>query len=610
MAVFLSRWIAQASDEEIALLGVGQQGWTRFGSQPKLYDLFLSDYSFRKQLDVYLAPLQAALRRVPAMREQAPWQSLLARAQLDAGEVDAALISARRAWKLDGRLCAEDCSPLLLAWLQSGTVPGPQAWPELVAPAVFNPASVDCESAPDSLQPERLAWAIPPDDLVGAVLSGRSQVAWLLREQWAASLRGCNRGAPLSLTQALKEHYSGFELEQAWRALEVSLRALPSPDQGDPHLRFLGQDLPLPAQECDFTHDPDCRSAYKPLTRDGIRMLLASVRSASRRFSGPANCSGPGEPFSNDKQRAMRAALASIDDLQATEVLLPLRDLLHDQAFARMWATDVPFEIAELMTDLARTDRQLAADTLQLTTEWIAAAPIEMQQSPSAGDLLAVLLLRNGRPQDGLVQLELAQERLSDLDRARRISQLRAGLEGANLDATLPQAAIPRPWIHGVSSSEKAVWARLPYQRTQRLDGVRVVDVIYGLGGAEAVARRHLRSHWLPSLLGHADSEEDLIAALRAAYGEAGLRKRMLKAITDMKLSPTPHLRFEQVSLPLPDQICTADRCTSSQAVNRRWVLERLRGWLGELSEAEEMQFLEVGEQFSPTAVRSAKRNP
>lgn len=117
---FLERWLADTPEPEVALLGSMPQAWTGGGEQPQLYRAFVSDSVFESRLDEVLPALETLHQRVPALAAQAPWQSLLARAQLKSGQLPLALASARRASALDARLCARDCPPLVRNWLRTG----------------------------------------------------------------------------------------------------------------------------------------------------------------------------------------------------------------------------------------------------------------------------------------------------------------------------------------------------------------------------------------------------------------------------------------------------------------------------------------------------------
>jgi len=587
VADFLTRWISQASDAELAQLSLGKRPWTRHHERPILYEAFFSDSAFDNRLKEILHPLQLLLQRMPALETEAPWQSLMARAQLDAGDLDAALESARLAWLLDARLCADDCSPLLDAWLQTGEVPAPEHWPDSVIPAVYNASSVECESTPDSLQPAPLVWAIPEQELVGAVRGPIDRIAWLLREDWQSVLMGCQRGAQWHLSKALDDEFSSFELNQAWYRLQRDIDVWTADGAAVSQLVLLGQPLPLPAGECDFAADPTCGSGFQPLTRDSVRTMVDNLRSASRSFNDLQICPVPElaglEPFSLETQRDLRAAVARLDSLPLVDALAALRDLLADQRWARMWAVDVPSEVSDLMARLAREDPAVAEQSLQLAETWLTAGPASLQDSASAGDLMAVQLLRNGRAKEALDHLRRAQQRFANQDRAQRISQLQAGLVGADLDASLPRAQIPRPWNLGERAHDQAVARSLPFERSSRLDGVQMLDVVYGLGGARAVSRRQLRLLWLSWLL-YPEARDELVSQLKHGYGDVDLRDRLLASIADLRSSPAPHLVFDGAELQLPDQYCADPACTETRPVDREWLLLRLQAMLATTS--------------------------
>jgi hypothetical protein len=93
---FLERWLATATAQDIELLDDAPQGWIQGGREPHLYRVFVSDSAIASRLDEVLPALETLLQRAPALAAQAPWQSLLARARLKAGQLPLALASARR----------------------------------------------------------------------------------------------------------------------------------------------------------------------------------------------------------------------------------------------------------------------------------------------------------------------------------------------------------------------------------------------------------------------------------------------------------------------------------------------------------------------------------
>jgi len=572
LSVFLKRSLEQTSVSELEAIGRGDPGWTRYGSEPVLYKVFVFDSAFESKLDLVLDPLEQLLQRVPALRELAPWQSLLARAQLAARQPQAALMSAQRAFALDGRLCGDDCPSLTRRWLDTGKLPAPAQWPAIPTPAVYNLSKVECEAAPASLQKDPLAWEIPVEEMLDGVLGAEAQIAWLVREQWRMQLVGCNRGSQMALQQAIDRHYPAIVVQQSWQTMEAALSARPA------SLVFLGQTLPLPAQECDFAVDASCKHAFKALSVATARTLAENLRSLSQHLSSPGQCPAPepGDENYVDVQRGFRAQFRSIEQAEAKAALPALRTLLSDSQWQILWRSEVPYEVREKLQEIAREGGE-AAQALQFAQSWIDAGTLEMRQSASVADLLAVLLLRNRRPEDALLQLRLAQIAHPQKERNLRITQLQAALAGADLDAGLPVALIPRPWLIGKSKSDRAVSAAIPTEVTFSLDGVQLFDILYAIGGEQVIARRQLKVQWLPWLLGWDYQSENFGADLRKAYGPQTLQKMFDQAVLEFSSRPKAGLIVDGIVLPLPDQYCADEDCEVALPMDPQWVRERLQ---------------------------------
>jgi hypothetical protein len=565
---FLARWSAAASEQEIALLGSGNRNWN-YGDGP-LYRAFLADSSFESHLDQVLPTLDAMLQRVPALAAEAPWQSLWARAQLKAGEPQLALVSARRAWALDARLCASDCAPLVRIWLQTGSVPAPSEWPAVAIDPLYHPGRTECSKD----KPPSFPWLIPEVELVAATRGSQAELAWLLRRGWQVHLAGCTN-FPYGLRQRLDDLYPRVVVEQAWAELQRSLRARPGSA-----VDFLGVRLPLPAVECDFVADASCRTGHRRLQPTSALALAEGLRAFSRHLAAPLQCEATGEGGGTDEfaalQRRMRGRLEQIDEMDPGAARAALRRLLAQPDWRPLWRSDVPYELVESLAHQARTDAP--DEVLQMVQSFIDRAPEPLARSDSSAELLALVLLRAGQAQAGLQQLVLAQQRYPQLERAQRIMQLRAGLAGADLDASLPVVTLPRPWIHGQRESEAAVDDAWPAPSTQNLDGVLVGDVVYALGGDLAVARRALKAQWVPTLLERPDDGEELASALRRAYADPEARAGLLaQAQSGFRLAPEPHLDLDGVRLLLPDRYCVDPRCRNTAPVDAAWVVRKLQ---------------------------------
>jgi len=571
---FLERWLAATPEQEVALLGTMPQAWTGGGEQPQLYRAFVSDSVFESRLDEVLPALETLHQRVPALAAQAPWQSLLARAQLDAGQLQPALVSARRAWALDARLCASDCAPLVRTWLRTGIVAAPTQWPALMIDPVYNPGRAECTSRWQSRneRPSLVIWQIPEIELVAATRGKDGQLTWMLRQGWKEHLDGCSN-PPFGLQQLLDQRHPRVVVEQAWLGLQRSLQAGPGAS-----FDFLGVRLPLPAFECDFAVDADCRSGQRPLRPASALALAEGLRAFSRHLAPPSQCPAPSDPATAANfialQQRFRESLKAIDALAPAAARQGLRALLADPQWQPLWRDDVPYEPRRSLAAQARSEAP--EEILSIVQAFVDRAPDPLARSDGAADVLAFHLLRARRVEAGLAQLQLAQQRYPQLERAQRIAQLQAGLGGADLDASLPVGKPPRPWISGQYKSENAVSNAWPADLGGDLDGVLVGDVVYALGGDRAVARRALKEHWVPALLQWQRAGGELAAALKRGYADAGETSVLLKQVQFRHL-PEAQASFDGVSLLVPDRYCVDTECSSTQAVDAAWVVQRLR---------------------------------
>jgi hypothetical protein len=571
---FLERWLASTPEQEIALLGTMWRAWTGGGDEPVLYLAFVSDSSFDSRLDEVLPALETLHQRVPALAAQAPWQALLARAQLKAGQLQPALASARRAWALDARLCASDCAPLVRTWLRTGEVAAPTQWPALMIDPVYNPGRTECTSGRQSLdgRPPLIIWRIREIELVAAARGSDGQLAWMLREGWKAHLDGCDN-VPFSLQQLLDQRHPRIVVEQGWLGLQRALQAGPGTS-----FDFLGVRLPLPAFECDFAADANCNSGQRPLRPASALALAEGLRAFSSHLAPPTLCPAPSDPVTAANfialQRRFRERLEAIDALAPAAARQALRALLADPQWQPLWRDDVPSELSESLANQARAEAP--EELLLMVQAFVDRTPDPLARSDSAAETLALHLLRARRPEAGLAQLQLAQQRDPQLERAQRIAQLQAGLAGADLDASLPVGTPPRPWISGQRKSDRAVSNAWPDGLGGSLDGVTVSDVVYALGGDRAVARRALKQHWVPALLQWQYAGDELTAALKRAYADAGELSALLKQV-QFRDVPEAQASFDGVSLPVPDRYCVDPDCSSTQAVDAAWVVQRLR---------------------------------
>jgi hypothetical protein len=446
----------------------------------------------------------------------------------------------------------------------------------LLIDPVYNPGRTECTSRRQSSDGRAplIIWRIPEVELVAAARGKDGELTWMLRQGWKAHLDGCNN-SPFGLQQLLDQRHPRIVVERAWLDLRRTLQAGPGTS-----FNFLGVRLPLPALECDFAVDANCRSGQRPLRPASALTLAEGLRAFSRHLAPPTLCPAPSDPATAANfialQQRFRERLEAIDALAPTAARRGLRELLADPQWQPLWHDDVPYELRERLAEQARTEAP--EEVLSMVQAFIDRAPDPLARADGAADVLAFHLLRARRVEAGLNQLQLAQQRNPQLERAQRIAQLQAGLGGADLDASLPVGTPPRPWISGQRDSDQAVSNAWPDDWGGSLDGVLVGDVVYALGGDRAVARRALKEHWVPALLEWQDAGDELAAALKRGYPDAGEATSLLKqAQARVRGAPEPQARFDGVTLVLPDRYCVDTECSSTLPVDADWVARRLQ---------------------------------
>lgn len=557
------------SAKELVLLGTNQKPWYDGGQQPPLYRAFVADSSFEPELAQVLDALHKLLRKAPALAREAPWQALLARAQLDAGQPIRARASARRAWSLDHSLCDEDCSPLLRGWLEHGVVRRPKHWPQLTIPEVYQPASTDCVS--DNLSPaERKPfhyWKIPEGDLVLGASGARAHQIWMLRRAWGAHLRGCD-AIPFSLVRTVDQHHTSVEVQNAFARAQADLR--------NNHLRnihFLGAELPMPRFECNYASDPSCIVRHQRLSIDSALWLAQSLRSFTNHLRSEVSCRNLSSALTDtefhQRQSALDEQLKSIEKLPPHAAGASLLGLIRANAWLPVWRYELPFQLQEALAHIARGGYPELA--LQVLGHIVEVSPEEFGKDESTLEALALVRLRMRQPKLALDLLTNAHAQRPQLRVAHRIAQLGAALAGADLRATRPDSTLARPWIAGDRYSERAVVNSWRDQQSRVMDGVLVEDVLYAMGGAQAVARYLLHESWVPWLLGTSHLETELHEAMKRGYPPALRQQMIAKASSTLEHSPRAQFQWDGATLELPDQYCTGEDC-QPRVLDRDWL--------------------------------------
>ena len=80
----------------------------------------------------------------------------------------------------------------------------------------------------------------------------------------------------------------------------------------------------------------------------------------------------------------------------------------------------------------------------------------------------------------------------------------------------------------------------------------------------------------MPALLQWQRAGGELAAALKRGYADAGETSALLKQVQFRHL-PEAQASFDGVSLLVPDRYCVDTECSSTQAVDAAWVVQRLR---------------------------------
>ncbi len=489
-------------------------------------------------------PTQASLTiddvfaRIPEVAQSGPWLALAAQAQLLNGQMDRALASARAALAAGGTLCTDRCSDLVEVWLKTGTVPAIGEWPRMSVPTVYNPMQAQCESASGG------------DPFEAAVVRGNlgvdGELALRLRRQWSAALNGCVDHSDYQLDELVKERFPAM---MAQRSYTDALRSLSSDLPAS--IQFLGVDLPLPASECDFSGNADCGTT-KALSRETATALTQVLRSF---LTNGGTCPEPLSETDSKKREALEAqlekALKALDARPAMERLKGTQAILGDARFRSLWSRHVQYAVVWRLQ--AAMPGPTAALALDITQAWNDKLAVEVRESTSIKDLLATLLVRNGKANLALAELESAQLRSADASRALTISRLRAAAAGAAVP--LPETQIARPWTLEPYGNE------YPFRNE-----ISDADIAFVAGGMRAYARHALAQYWAQAL-SSSEPHKPLIAILEEAYGSEALLDMGAKAVDSAVLDGDAHLVFDGVHLPLPNAYieCDEEECSDEQ---------------------------------------------
>lgn len=536
MDELLAQWVEQAEDSELRQLVPEGDAQESALFQALTLVLAMADSSPATKAALTIDDVFA---RIPEVAQSGQWLALAAQAQLLNGQTDRALAIARAAVAAGGTPCTDRCSDLVEVWLKTGTVPAISEWPNISVPTVYNPMQAQCEPARGGDQFETA--------VVRGSLGVDGELALRLRRQWSTALNGCVDHSDYQLGELIKER---FPATMAQRSFMDALQSLSS--ELPPSIQFLGVDLPLPASECDFTGDADCGTT-KALSRETATALTQVLRSF---LANGGTCPEPLSEADSKKREALEAeletALKALDTRPAMERLKGTQAILGDARFTSLWSRHVPYSVVRRLQ--AAMPGPTAALALDIAQAWNDKLAVEVRESTSIKDLLATLLVRNGKASLALAELESAQLRNADASRALTISRLRGAAAGAAVP--LQEIKVARPWTLEPYGDEY-------FFRHEISDA----DIAFIAGGMRAYARHSLAQYWTQALSA-TEPHKPLIAVLEEAYGSEALLDMGAKAVDSMVLDGDAHLVFDGVHLPLPNAYieCGEEECSDEQA--------------------------------------------
>lgn len=560
----LEAWAKQASPEDVQAIVVGDQGQP--DAWPPLLVTLLSAGSSASDSAALLLTAREILARFPETREDGRWQAALAMFATRSGDLDAARASALRARELGVLPCGERCDASFLAWLDSGEVP---AKPQITAPAVYDPRGLDC-GAPESTGEFALSYIeIDPALLVRTAHGPQAEMTWRLARHWHAALRSCPSPDLWTLRTAIDDAHPATVIDQAWREAQALLAGeLPRA------VRFLGVELPMPAQECDFSADADCRAQPMALSAQSAHLLLQQLRATSRHLGAAGNCPAP--PSEEQKaqleasEKQFEAAIEALGEAPAAAELIAM---LQDPRWQPLLRTGLPYP---LQLQLLRAALGPSAGTILAATEtWAQAAPLEASEAASTQELLARLALRAGRGQAALSYLTRAQAGSPTIERGKAIGLMRAAIAGADLGQHAAPASLQRPWTLGRDNTV-LMQASQEASLLTGFGGIGRGEIALGTLGAEAALAIELRAAWPTLLVGIERIGPRVATWLEEIYGSERLAGMRAEAVASIRLDDEPSMAFAGVRYPLPDRLCLVRGCEEPQPVTRERVIEAL----------------------------------
>ena len=416
----------------------------------------------------------------------------------------------------------EICTPIVSTWLKTGKVQAIDLHAILHVPAMAD-ARLPCAS----VQEQSLALTLP---LLAASLDKQSAARFAIRSSWPGLVAGCDNVAE-GVREMIEQAYPASELEGAYAGALASV-AVAAPRT----LLLLGEDLPLPLQECDFAKAADCSIAkvLDKLTAGRIAQRL-QLLSAKFNYQGGQckNHSDAEQERIDALAEAFETGVAAAAKMPVAQRAATLSALLTEQFRPLDYKLDLA--LAEPVDDLAKLDAAAA-----LSVQQALVALRGTGASSDAWQKLAQLQLETKQPQAALVSLQQALRLDYSSHTARLESMLSAILSGAEI--TRPYGFdmnIARPWVFfsvremdESGDVEPIILAMLtPVQRKERNVEKRWIQV---LNLAADLAGNELELSYLDQ-------------ALSEQLQQPTLKGRWLDN----------HVALEGVSLPWPDQFAS-----------------------------------------------------
>jgi len=492
-----------------------------------------------------LAALEELSERVPNSEWHDDFAAIKAKLLLRLGQVDEALIVAR---KVGDTICPTSCDVDVKRWLADGSLPSVKRATSPKPSWMFDERGSACDRswATDKLD------EFDSIDLIEGNAGVRAAAQSQLASMWESVVAGCVQAVDSQrLERLLMLGWTKAELASGYATAltSVSAGALRRFD-------LLGATLDLPAQECDFVTDPTCKGKFKPLSKETALRIVERLRPLDTAWTAPPSesiqagaSSGPSTVDAQDKlDEQYENEMDAAAKLDASPGTARMRKVLADPKYAHLGASLNSYSFGQ---GLGRWSREgHAAEALEVFKLASDVGGQDFNSDAQTLTALAVLQLRSGEPKAALASLEKRYAMSPDEGTAKTMGKLRSGIGGANIIQQYPAPAVSRPWRH------RSGWPICDFfDITGGLERVEDVDVIVAFDGERDAALWQLAQEW-PSVVDRCfnpSTWDETRTRVRRALGTDSFAREVANAEKSLKLGASAHFVFAGQELPLPD---------------------------------------------------------